>query len=424
MLKTEQLDGDFMYKDYINFNYILNKLQWENYIENQNCDLNEICSKIFDSIDDMRNNKEIVFSKRYIREWIEKSKEVSVLRNKLDDFDNYIDEEKITKEELAEKICPDVIRLMKLRDDKSIEIGFSSYMNAILKSDNMTYQMLIDLLNDYLDKNLERANQIIEKYNIRWETWFNDIESIGNSLNKTDKSIAVTIDAYKILYKFAEKMDMLEVLEKVKIYCEDSVCFATKVASDDIRINVGEIKSINDVRTLFHEFGHAILYYYSSKNTDDIYFDITPCLDEVFAVIIENIAPIVTLSENEVEKIDEINCLEYTRTAISGLFELELWNDSSLAEKLYTKYYYKLSIEIENPKLWCLDSFRSIDCMYIYNYTLGQIASEHFKDLFYKMCFEERHRYNGKYEAFSNTLKKICSNINEINYIDLLNFEK
>lgn len=413
-----------MYKDYKNFNYMLNKLQWENYIENQNHDLNELCSKIFDSINNMRNNKDIIFSKRYIREWIEKSKEVSVLRNKLDDFDNYIDKEKITKEELAEKICPDVIRLMKLRDDKSIEIGFSSYMNAILKSDNMTYQMLIDLLNDYLDKNLERANQIIKKYNIRWKTWFSDIESFGNSLNKTDKSIVETTDAYKILYKFAEKMDMLEVLEKVKIYYENNVCFATKIASDDIRINVGEIKSINDVRTLFHEFGHAILYYYSSKNSDDLYFKITPCLDEVFAVIIENIAPIVTLSENEIEKIDEINCLEYTRTAISGLFELELWNNSSLAEGVYTKYYSKLSIEIENPKLWCLDSFRSIDCMYIYNYTLGQIASDHFKDLFYKMNFEEGYIYNGRYEAFSNALKKICSNINEINYIDLLNFEK
>ncbi len=411
-----------MYKDYKNLNYMLNKLQWENYIENQNHDLNRLCNKIFDCLYDMRKNKEIIFSKRYIRELIEKSKEVSALRNKLDDFDNYIDKEKITKEELAEKICPDVIKLMKLRDDKSIEMGFSSYIDAILKSDNVTYQMITSLLNDYLDKNLERANQIIEKYNIKWKTWFNDIENIGNSLNKTDNSTA-SIDAYKILYKFAEKMDMLEVLDKVKIYYGNNICFATKVAPDDIRINVSEINSIDDIRTLFHEFGHAILYYYSSKNSDDLYFQITPCLDEVFAVIIENIAPIITLSKDEIEKIDEINCLEYTRTGISGLFELELWNNSSLAEKLYTKYYSKLDIEVQNSKLWCLDSFRSIDCMYIYNYTLGQIASEYFKDLFYKMSLEE-HIYNGKYAIFSDVLKKICNNINEIDYIDLLNFEK
>lgn len=395
-----------MYKDYIDLNYMLNKLQWENYIDNKKHNLNNVCEKIFEYIDSMLKNKEIILSKRYIREWIDKSCEVSTLKNKLDDFDNYINEVRIIKEDLADKICPDVISLMKLRNTKSIEIGYKNYQDAILKSDNMTYEELKNWLDDFINKNMQNAIQIINKYNVKWNSWFSDLDKIN------DENIKY-IDSYELIFKFAEKMDMLEVIENVKIYYGNSICFATKIAPDDIRISVGDIKSLNDIRTLFHEFGHAILYYYSN----DSYFQITQCLDEVFAVIIENLAPTIVLSEDEVSKINEINCLEYARTAVSGLFELELWNNIDLAEKLYSKYYSRFNIEIENPKLWCLDSFRSIDCMYIYNYTLGQIASEHFKDIFYN-------NYKGKCKPYSNVLKKICSKISEINYVDLLNFEK
>ncbi len=428
-----------MYKNYIKLNYLLNRLQWENYVDNQNHDLNETCDKIFECIDNMRRNKEIIFSDRYIREWIDKSKEVYFLRNKLDNFDNYIDKEIITKEELAERIYIDVINLMKLRDKKSLEIGFKGYMDAIIKSDNMTYEMLTGWLNDYLDKNLERANQIIKKYNIKWKSWFSDLDKINNSEMQS-------IDPYKMLYRFAEKMDMLEVINNIKIYYKNNICFATMLGSDDIRISMSDINCLDDVRTLFHEFGHAIVYYYLSKNSSDLYFQITPCLDEVFAVIIENIAPIVVLSESEIEKIDEINCLEYTRTALSALFELELWNNINMAENLYEKYYAKLNLEIENPKLWCLDSFRSIDCMYIHNYTLGQIASEHFKDIFYNKlerndkviekltassctnasCFftksEHEYKYDCECKSYGMMLKRLCSEINNVNYIDILNY--
>lgn len=71
--------------------------------------------------------------------------------------------------------------------------------------------------------------------------------------------------------------------------------------------------------------------------------------------------------------------MEYTRTCLSGLFELDLWHDRSDPEGLYGRRFGPLGAGCD-PALWALDSFRYIDCMTIFAYTLGQSLADGLSD--------------------------------------------
>ncbi len=96
----------------------------------------------------------------------------------------------------------------------------------------------------------------------------------------------------------------------------------------------------------------------------------------------EYIATQILFDGEERKKLNEVMLIDYTRCAISSLFELELWENILEAEELYLKHYSQLGIEITNPLVWSSDSFRSLDPVYIHNYVLGyNIAKEIYKKL-------------------------------------------
>jgi len=72
----------------------------------------------------------------------------------------------------------------------------------------------------------------------------------------------------------------------------------------------------------------------------------------------------------------DISLLENVRCAVSFLFELDLWLSQENPEELYLEHYGKLGLAIEDPMVWALDSFRSVDPVYIHNYVLGSIAAD------------------------------------------------
>lgn len=87
----------------------------------------------------------------------------------------------------------------------------------------------------------------------------------------------------------------------------------------------------------------------------------------------------------------DIQLLEYTRCAISSLFEFELWENPENAESLYIKHYSKLGFKINNGSMWAIDSFRSIDPVYIHNYVIGNILAEQlYKYLLNKFSYNYR----------------------------------
>ncbi|MGG7162476.1 hypothetical protein [Clostridium ihumii] len=389
-----------MDNNYYRLNYLLNRFQWENYVEGKENDLNSICNEMYINIENMDLNRYL------IRDKIEKNPRVSILKNKIDDYWSRCIANKCDKNLIAQNLHDDVIKLINIREEVSKEIGFSSYKTAIMKSEELNISFVKKYLNSFIEHNIDKVKNLINKYNIKWNSWFKD-------LNLINCKFCENINSEYIIFKFAKLLGMEEALKYIKVETNNNFYFATKVGSDDIRICISNIKTLDDYRTLCHELGHAFLYYYSSIENEKNYFKITPCVDEVIAVIFENIGIEILCSAKEKEKLRDIISIEYTRTALSALLEFEILQNPNNAEELFIKYYSMLGIDINNANLWCLDSFRSIDSMYIYSYTLGQIVA----DQYLKMILN----INENYIELGQALKSLCMKASKESYKKLFN---
>ena len=219
-----------------------------------------------------------------------------------------------------------------------------------------------------MDNNLPKARKIINKYNIKWETWFSDLNRISTTNNRYNPLELVDNLLKKLGFdKFKEKIQ-INFMDKGYAGC------AAEVSPSDIRVIVEPINSLNNISTLFHEIGHAIIY--SLNLEEGLYKIIPPSYDEAMAVVMEHIAPVILLDESDREKAFEIMTLEYTRCAISALYEFELIESLDKAEELYIKHYSNLGFEIRYPSMWASDTFRSIDPVYIHNYVIGAMLAE------------------------------------------------
>jgi hypothetical protein len=142
----------------------------------------------------------------------------------------------------------------------------------------------------------------------------------------------------------------------------------------DIRILVRPISSLNRWLTLFHELGHALAHALNAQ--PGIFKTWTSVHDESMAVVIEHIAASVLLDQANRESARALSILENTRCAISALFEFELWEHPEAAERLYLRHYAQLGLPIASPEVWALDSFRSLDPVYVQNYVIGDLVAD------------------------------------------------
>lgn len=370
-------------KEYMDKYWKLQRAQWYNYFKDENYDLSEIDAEIYKVV--KLFNKEIqpldrkskIASLLIKKDLLDKNPLVSEIRNRIDNIDNYSDNisEDIKADRyqyklaLSYKMKDDVKKLMSTRNDLSKQMGFDSYPDLVLKAEEIDKDNIVHSLNEFLESNLPKAKEIIKKYNIKWETWFSDLSRVGVTKNQYN-SIELVDQLLKIL-GFDEIKEKIQIsfMEKGYAGC------AAELSPNDIKIVVEPINSLDSLRTLFHEVGHA--FSYSLNREDGIYKILPPSQDEAMGVVIEYIAPmLLMLNKTDQQKIVEIMTLEYTRCAISALYEFELWQDPDNAEELYVKNYSRLGIEINNPCMWASDTFRSIDPVYVHNYVIGAMLAE------------------------------------------------
>ena len=379
--------------------------QWCNYFGEENYNLSEVDNEIFNIVKIFHKLMKPTDRKSKIacllmeRDLVDKNPMTAKLRNHIDNLDNYnqgisseVKKNRYDyKSTLSLRMKNDVLNLMDIRNKLSKEEGFISYPELVLVTEEIDKDNLINLLNKYIGDNLPKALELIEKYNIKWESWFSDLSKISLTINECQPE--------ELINRLLEMLGLDNLKKKIQInYKEQGFSgVVSEVSLGDIRIVVEPIHSLSNLKVLFHEIGHAIAYYFNKEK--GLYKILPSSYDESMAVVIEHIASKLLLNNFEQEKMAEIEVLEYTRCAISALYEFELWENPDQAESLYIKHYSKLGFKVSNPSIWASDTFRSIDPVYIHNYVIGAVLAEHLTEYLLQ-------KYSCNYKEWGNWLVK------------------
>ena len=348
--------------------YAKNALQWENYTQGAGHDLNPLAERQHKVLMEMQASGTL--PRALLRPLIETAPEVAALRNRLDDWDGYQAYGPVRSPGFVQAVRQDVVALLALRNETAQRLGFADYPAAIFASEGWEADAYTGALEAFVSTHIDETRALVCEHGLRWETWFTDLGRIG-------KAELDGLDALDTLKRLAEMLGKQKVLQELRLEQGQAMSFATQVAPGDIRVAVGTLDTLDDFRTLLHEFGHATYYASLHAQGPDAYARMTPLQDETEAVAMETIAPMLLCSPTQQKALKDLYTLEYARAAISALYELSLWKyGTEDAEDRYAACFGQLGVKVENPALWCLDSFRSIDCVYIGNYALGMLEAE------------------------------------------------
>ena len=353
-------------------------LQWENYACDKNHDLNKVNKKIYNLIteksyeDIFNDRKKEIYDRLYTKYIIENELNIARLRNKLDNRSNYnsnLDKNHSNyKVKLAKQMRDDVVQLIKLRNKKAKNMGFTSYPDLIFYTEELNRDSVKNQIENYLNKNIEKASSLINKYNLTWQNWFDRLRSIGTFKSNNYQTY---IDC------LLSRLGFDSLKESIEFYFKEQpisgIAFGISIP-DDIKILLKPVTSLMKSKVLFHECGHGINY--ASNKEKGLYTLYTTSCDEIIATVFETIGIKICMNKKERQITEEIKFLESIRCSISHLFEMELWGNTDRAENLFREYQQILPMKPENKSLWTLDTFRYIDPVYNHNYVLGELYSQ------------------------------------------------
>lgn len=364
---------------YLDLFFQLQRQQWENYADEAGHDLDQTNQAIYALLN--AAPQENPFQGRKAEGWqaisskgkVDNHPAVAALRNWLDDWDNYApDATPANRQEerlaLARNMRADVLKLLKLRQQLAQKQGFASYVDLVLASEDLSRATVVQLIEQYLDANLAKARTLIAKHRISWPTWFRDLDSLGGATLEHNKTELVTI--------LLRELGLSTCQKGLTIVCKPDGFGYTGVLQParDTRILIDDNASLRGILTLGHELGHALAHL--CNRNSGLFLTWTSSFDESMAVTLEQIAARLWLSPEQQQQARDLQLLEGVRCSLSFLFELALWENPAQAEANYLKYYGQLGLDLGDPAIWALDSFRSIDPVYIHNYVLGDIVAQ------------------------------------------------
>lgn len=376
--------------------WTLQRYQWENYIDGAHHDLCAVDDEIFRLVASYKDTVELpgrrgkVVRDMISRELVDKHPEVSRLRNRVDDY--WITSRDLSEEQRRDRMTSDVLELMRIRDRLARDEGFSSYVDLVLSTEGLELEWLISFLEGYLESNLPVARQLVKKYEEYippYEITYKDLDS----------------RALLLIHEFLDRMGFSPLKDTIHIvwdWDDSEFEYSGILSPDDIRIRVPPT-------AMFHELGHAISH---SLNTEvGVFKTWTAVYNESMAEVIGLIADFMLLDQAGQEAKKEGSVSWYTQLATSARFEFALWEHPEEAESLYTQHYRQLGGRVLDggvcvvggrvfdPSLWALDSFRSLDPVYIHNYIIGSVVAE-------KTVEFLKDEYGTDFQAWGNWLER------------------
>ncbi len=367
---------------YLDYFWLWQQWQWENYAFNTQHDLNILDKEIFKlchQIPDFGplDRHDTLLHHILLREKVDRHPRVARLRNQLDDWDYYLDclpyksasKYGELQSRLAYVMQPDVMNLMRIRNQLAQNAGYNNYPDLIFTCDEIPFPLIQEIINQYLDKNLPRARSLVQKYEITWQNWFERLENLS--------TFTAIQPAEALLNDILHQFDLTEISTKIKISIQEgSLSGYTAIINEGERayILTHPINNLRQKLTFYHEVGHAICHLLNEET--GLFRTWTAAYDETMAVFFEYLCANVLLGPEQSALANDLLTLEYTRCALSARFEFALWSQPELADTLYKQTYESIGLEISDPGLWAIDSFRSVDPVTIHNYVIGAWLAE------------------------------------------------
>lgn len=364
---------------YLDLFFQLQRQQWENYALAAGHDLDQTNQAIYTLLNGVppdnpfSGRKAVVWQAISSKGRVDNHPSVAALRNRLDDWDNYAPIQKPAEQQaerlaLAKNMRADVLELLRLRLELAQEQGFASYVDLVLASEDLARPTVVRLIEQYLKTNLEKARALIRKHRIGWPTWFSDLDRLA--------STSLERDGTELVASLLHQLGLTDFQKGLTIVSQVDGFGYTGVLQPalDTRILLADNTGLRAILTLGHELGHALAHL--GNRNSGLFLTWTANFDESMAVTMEQIAARLWLSPAQQQLARDLQTLEGVRCSLSFLFELSLWENPAQAEANYLKYYGQLGLDLGDPAIWALDSFRSIDPVYIHNYVLADIFAQ------------------------------------------------
>lgn len=353
-------------KEYMDLYYYWQRLQWENYAFAAGHDLNAVDERFYRLLTQNRNHSWFsareaeVFQLIRDRTLVEKHPEVARLRNRLDNPELY----GTGRQQQAAAMEPEVLELMRLRQQLARRLGYRSYPHLVFASEELDERQVRQEVTCYVEANLPRAKQLATEHGLTWPGWF-------AGLDRLDREYKCNLQ--QNVLKLMGMLGLQGMPRGLKLHVADQPIHGAAFALSprEVAVLVRPVNSLRMLAVLCHEIGHA-LGYLGNRQTGLLRLW-TTIHDETNAMVVEQLALAALLEPGRIQLVEEIRLLENVRCGLSFLLELDIWQQPDRARELYSAYYSRLAVDVGNPVLWALDSFRSIDPVYVHNYVLAAV---------------------------------------------------
>lgn len=360
---------------YLQLHFCLLRRQWESYRYGHEGGLDEISARIYRLLERARQHiprgeqdPQTRIAQNIIqRGLVDEHPEVSRLRNRIDEIFFSLDSEPD-----AGQLKPLVLQLMQLRNQRARRQGFCSYPDLVFDSQNLDRREVEKMVRRYLLGHAEQARDIISRYGLNHQNWFGRLLEVSRTC---------PVDARE-LYRCAVKRlgYPAEIVDRLSIHVgEDLFGFVTAFSvPDDVRVMIQPVRSLQQLKVACHELGHALVRALNQGRGLAVTAGVTH--DECMAVLIEQLGLQLLLDEDDRRLAQEICLVENVRMAVSFSFEMDLWEHPDGADEFYRCHYSSIGWSQKTPDAWVLDTFRSLDPVYMHNYILGAVVAEKTRD--------------------------------------------
>jgi hypothetical protein len=358
------------------------RVQWEVWARRAERDLDALDRRLYrfclDHADALQNEpgrEGEILRRRAARVLVDSRPEVAACRNWIDRA-LFVEGGRDHPEPARGPLREQVLALMNLRTEAAQETGHSAYPGLVMSSEELDPDAVQRMVSGLAKAEEAESRALMARSDVRTPD-----ESFAR-LGGID-SAAADVEARGVSRHVLQRLGLEEALDGLRFEVSEraGASFVAECGRGDVRLTLTTPVTPG---LLLHELGHAVGRVLNEAAGAGRLLPAST--DEAFAVLMEHIGFATPEVEEMLGAGDDAEAarvafrqgavLETARLSASFRFEMALWRDRSDPEGLYRECYGEAGINVEDETAWCVDSFRSLDPVYVHTYVVGRLVAE------------------------------------------------